>query len=117
MYEIKISSRTLHFITPAGTSRGIYTTRKSFYITLSDTNKPGVIGIGECATLPDLSCDAMSDDEYERKLRIFCDDFLSDYIRWRNRCWKSWFKCNEIYRVGKCYPCNYQRCLTSASAV
>lgn len=75
MYEIKISSRTLHFINPAGTSRGVYKTRKSFYIKLSDTNKPGVIGIGECATLPDLSCDAMSDDEYERKLRIFCDDF------------------------------------------
>ncbi len=67
MYEIKISSRTLHFINPAGTSRGVYKTRKSFYIKLSDTNKPGVIGVGECATLPDLSCDAMSDDEYERK--------------------------------------------------
>ena len=38
-------------------------------------NKPGVIGVGECATLPDLSCDAMPDDEYERKLRTFCDDF------------------------------------------
>ena len=75
MYKINISSRTLHFLRPAGTSRGVYTTRKSYYVTLSDTNQPDVVGIGECATLPDLSCDAMSDEEYEQKLRSFCDDF------------------------------------------
>ena len=75
MYKINISSRTLHFLRPAGTSRGVYTTRKSYYVTLSDTNQPDVVGIGECATLPDLSCDAMSDEEYEQKLRGFCDDF------------------------------------------
>ncbi len=55
MYKINISSRTLHFLRPAGTSRGVYTTRKSYYVTLSDTNQPDVVGIGECATLPDLS--------------------------------------------------------------
>ena len=75
MYKINISSRTLHFLRPAGTSRGVYTTRKSYYVTLSDTNQPDVVGIGECATLPDLSCDAMSNEEYEQKLRGFCDDF------------------------------------------
>ncbi|MBF1612465.1 MAG: o-succinylbenzoate synthase, partial [Prevotella sp.] len=75
MYKINISSHPLHFLLPAGTSRGVYTTRKSYYVTLSDTNQPDVVGIGECATLPDLSCDAMSDEEYEQKLRSFCDDF------------------------------------------
>ena len=75
MYKINISSRTLHFLLPAGTSRGIYTTRKSYYVTLSDTNQLDVVGIGECATLPDLSCDVMTDEEYEQKLRSFCDDF------------------------------------------
>lgn len=74
MYQVKLSSRTLHFIQPAGTSRGVYTTRQSYYVTLSDDNVPGIVGIGECATLPDLSCDAMPPKEYERILKDFCDD-------------------------------------------
>lgn len=65
----------LHFINPAGTSRGTYTTRHSFYVTLSSDAKPGIKGVGECATLPDLSCDAMPADIYERTLRAFCDAF------------------------------------------
>lgn len=74
MYQVKLSSRILHFIQPAGTSRGVYTTRQSYYVTLSDDNVPGIVGIGECATLPDLSCDAMPPKEYERILKGFCDD-------------------------------------------
>ena len=74
MYQVKLSSRTLHFIQPAGTSRGVYTTRQSYYVTLSDDNVPGIVGIGECATLPDLSCDAMPPKEYERILKGFCED-------------------------------------------
>lgn len=74
MYQVKLSSRTLHFIQPAGTSRGVYTTRQSYYVTLSDDNVPGIVGIGESATLPDLSCDAMPPKEYERILKGFCDD-------------------------------------------
>ncbi|WP_028896780.1 o-succinylbenzoate synthase [Prevotella sp. HUN102] len=75
MYRIEISSRVLHFINPAGTSRGTYTTRHSFYVTLSSDAKPGVEGVGECAALLDLSCDAMPADVYERTLRTFCDAF------------------------------------------
>ena len=74
MYQVKLSSRTLHFIQPAGTSRGVYTTRQSYYVTLSDDNAPGIAGIGECDTLPDLSSDAMPPKEYERTLKGFCDD-------------------------------------------
>ena len=74
MYQIELSARTLHFIQPAGTSRGVYTTRQSYYVTLSDDNVPGIVGIGECATLPDLSCDAMPPKEYERILKGFCED-------------------------------------------
>lgn len=74
MYQFKLSSRILHFIQPAGTSRGVYTTRQSYYVTLSDDNVPGSVGIGECATLPDLSCDAIPPKEYERILKGFCDD-------------------------------------------
>lgn len=68
-YEIE--ERVLHFKQPAGTSRGIYTTRKIWLVHLSDGERTGV---GECAPLPDLSCDAMTDELYEAKLCHFCED-------------------------------------------
>ena len=70
MYKIDISERTLHFKQPAGTSRGVYTTRHSYYLTLTSDEMPGVEGVGECATLPDLSCDAKP--EYAVILRQVC---------------------------------------------
>ena len=73
MMKIKISERTLHFKQPAGTSRGVYNTRQSWYIELSSDENPDVKGIGECATLPDLSCDAVP--EYEKVLRAVCRQF------------------------------------------
>lgn len=69
-YKIDIEPRTFHFKQPAGTSRGIYTTRQSWFLTVTDTERPGVSGVGECAPLPDLSCDARPD--YERTLRSLC---------------------------------------------
>ena len=70
MYKIEISERTLHFKQPAGTSRGVYTTRHSYYLTLTSDEMPGVEGVGECATLPNLSCDDKT--EYEMTLRQVC---------------------------------------------
>ncbi len=69
MYKYCISKRNLHFKQPAGTSRGVYTTRKIWLVTLSDGDRQGV---GECAPLPDLSCDAMEDERYEEILSQFC---------------------------------------------
>ena len=69
-YKIDIEPRTFHFKQPAGTSRGIYTTRQSWFVTVTDTERPGMSGVGECAPLPDLSCDARPD--YERTLRSLC---------------------------------------------
>jgi L-alanine-DL-glutamate epimerase-like enolase superfamily enzyme len=68
-YEIE--ERVLHFKQPAGTSRGVYTTRKMWLVSLSDGNRTGV---GECAQLPDLSCDALPDELYVSKLNVFCRD-------------------------------------------
>ena len=70
MKHIEISERTLHFKQPAGTSRGVYTTRKSYYLTITDDNRSGIKGVGECATLPDLSCDAVP--EYFKILSDVC---------------------------------------------
>ena len=75
MRKITITSKLLHFLQPAGTSRGVYNTRLSFYLKLTSDEQPNVVGVGECATLPNLSCDAIPPNEYERKLRTFCDEY------------------------------------------
>ena len=67
--RIKIEERVLHFKQPAGTSRGVYTERKSWFVEISDGD---TVGLGECAPLPDLSCDARAD--YGGVLRRFCDE-------------------------------------------
>ena len=68
--SIQISDRLLHFRQPAGTSRGVYTTRHSYFLTLTSADSPGIAGVGECAPLPDLSCDAIP--EYGRILEQVC---------------------------------------------
>lgn len=73
MYSIKITPRTFHFQHPAGTSRGIYTERKSWMLEMTNDDLPGRKGIGECAPLPELSCDDIP--EYEKTLRAVCDRF------------------------------------------
>ncbi|MBR2291011.1 MAG: o-succinylbenzoate synthase [Prevotella sp.] len=52
--EYRIEERVFHFKQPAGTSRGVYTERKSWLVYLSDGQQTGV---GECAPLLNLSCD------------------------------------------------------------
>lgn len=66
--RITLHTRTLHFKQPAKTSRGQYTSRISRYVVIESG---GVRGVGECATLPDLSCDERSD--YDLLLRQFCN--------------------------------------------
>ena len=82
--RFEIEEKTLHFKQPAGTSRGVYTTRKIWLVRLSDGEREGV---GECAPLPDLSCDAMDDEEYRSILNRVCEEFCQrqelDNDSWR----------------------------------
>lgn len=68
--KIDIEERVLHFKQPAGTSRGVYTERRIWLVSISDGR---TIGCGECAPLLDLSCDAMEPAVYNKVLRGFCD--------------------------------------------
>ncbi len=88
--KITIDPHTFVFKQPAGTSRGIYTTRNSTYVTLTDIDDPAHKGVGECAPLPDLSCDSIRNvPEYNEILREACNvlqetgevpyDILRDY--------------------------------------
>lgn len=62
----------LNFKRPSGTSRGVLTTKETWYIILEDNGKRG---IGECGMLRGLSIDDLPD--YESKLRWVCD-----HIEW-----------------------------------
>ena len=53
-----------------------YKTRKVWFIKLFDASNPQVFGIGECAPLPNLSCDLT--DNYESILKAECDYFCSE---------------------------------------
>ena len=81
--RFEIEERVLHFKQPAGTSRGVYTTRKIWLVRLSDGEKTGV---GECAPLPDLSCDAMEDEAYRTILNKVCEEFC----QWQELDNDSW---------------------------
>ena len=70
-YDISVSERTFHFKQPVGTSRGVYVTRHSWFLEMTSPQLPGVKGIGECAPLPQLSCDDIP--EYERILKDVCE--------------------------------------------
>lgn len=86
--KIEIIPRLLHFKQPAGTSRGIYTTRKVRYLHFTSPDFPGRTGIGECAPLPALSCDDLPDYEdilmracrqVESAQGVLDEDGLRDY--------------------------------------
>lgn len=70
-YKITARPRLLYFKQPAGTSRGVYTTRTSWYVCITSDDIPGRQGIGECAPLPALSCDDRPD--YESLLYKACE--------------------------------------------
>lgn len=69
MLKISIIPHTLHFKQPAGTSRGTYLTRNVWYIVATDGNNNG---IGECAPLPNLSSDHITDAQYTATLQQMC---------------------------------------------
>ena len=71
---MKITTKecVLHFKQPAGTSRGVYTERRIWLVIMSEGP---VKGIGECAPLPQLSCDDLPD--YGEKLRMKSEEFAA----------------------------------------
>ncbi|QCX00182.1 o-succinylbenzoate synthase [Aggregatimonas sangjinii] len=60
--------RILDFKRPSGTSRGVLTTKETYYIILTEKARQG---IGECGLLKGLSIDDLTD--YEDKLQWVCE--------------------------------------------
>ena len=74
MLQTHVERRVLRFRRPATTSRGSYTTRTIRLVRISDDTRPGIVGTGECSPLPDLSIDALDDDQYDLLLLTVLDD-------------------------------------------
>jgi o-succinylbenzoate synthase len=68
----------LIFKKPSGTSRGILTAKKSYFIFIQHKE---VTAIGECGLLPGLSCDDVP--QYETVLQQLCSD-INNYEYWLN---------------------------------
>lgn len=82
--KIDVEEHILHFKKPARTSRGAYTEHRAFIVSVTDALS-GQVGVGECAPLPDLSCDraAYPDVATVRKLigeALASQDFR-EYLR------------------------------------
>ena len=71
MYTIQIHPKEWTFRKAAGTSRGVYHTRKVSYLCLTDSRQQGRCGWGECAPLPALSIDDVPN--YAALLSHFCE--------------------------------------------
>lgn len=67
MLTARYTNLDLKFKFPAGTSRGVLMHKSSSFLILE---KDGVMGVGECSTIPDLSIDPM--ESYEQKLVEVC---------------------------------------------
>jgi len=63
MLNATFKKHTFIFKQPGGTSRGVLVTKDSWYLILSDTDRPGVFGIGECSIINNLSIDDRPDFE------------------------------------------------------
>ncbi len=71
--SITFQPYTLYFKKKAGTSRGVMTERKSYFLKITDSALPGKFGWGECGVLPGLSFDDVPD--YELQLQSVCELF------------------------------------------
>ncbi|EJW96874.1 o-succinylbenzoate synthase [gut metagenome] len=80
VYNVDILPKELHFKKPARTSRGEYVTRRIWLVRIISPDSD-CLGIGECAPLPDLSCDAVPN--YEFVLRKACQKLAeSGVVDW-----------------------------------
>lgn len=73
--KVKWSKHTLKFKFEAGTSRGVYTEKDTFFLKIFDSENPSVFGLGETAPLKGLSIDDVPN--FEAILQEICDTFNS----------------------------------------
>lgn len=68
----RVEQKTMEFIRPAGTSRGILNEKTVWFLTVSDGN---FTGLGECAPLPGLSPDFATAESMLREVAATIDEY------------------------------------------
>lgn len=71
--KVKWLKHTLKFKFEAGTSRGVYTEKDTFFLKIFDSENPSVFGMGEAAPLKGLSIDDFPN--FEQILQEICNTF------------------------------------------
>ena len=66
--------KIFEFKRPSGTSRGVLTEKKAWFITVWNQDHPKIKGVGECSVIPGLSPDYENDDAYEAKVKDVIKD-------------------------------------------
>ncbi len=89
MLKAEWKKYVLNFKRPSGTSRGVMFDKTSYFIFITDSQKKGITGIGECGILRGLSYDDRPD--YESKLSEVCQNIHAheDYLISGLREWPS----------------------------
>lgn len=75
MLKASVDFRELVFKEPGGTSRGVLTTKRSYFIHIWKKSNPPIVGVGECSILPKLSPDDRP--ELEEKLHWTAENIQS----------------------------------------
>lgn len=73
--------RIFHFKQPSGTSRGVLTEKRSWFIELSKNN---IKGVGECSIISGLSPDFENDANYESRIKETVEQLNSGQLTYEN---------------------------------
>ncbi|PWH85914.1 o-succinylbenzoate synthase [Brumimicrobium oceani] len=66
--KASFEKKVFEFKRPSGTSRGVLTEKKAWFITVWNQENPEIKGVGECSVIPGLSPDYLDDASYENVL-------------------------------------------------
>lgn len=66
--KASFEKKVFEFKRPSGTSRGVLTEKKAWFITVWNQGNPEIKGVGECSVIPGLSPDYLDDASYENVL-------------------------------------------------
>jgi o-succinylbenzoate synthase len=77
MKSYRIIPYVFQFKKPSGTSRGIMTRKKSWFIALSENE---ITGWGECSIIENLSPDYSNDLQYTKALEVFLESWKNDQL-------------------------------------
>lgn len=72
--KASFEKKIFEFKRPSGTSRGVLTEKKAWFITVWNQESPEIKGVGECSIIPGLSPDYENDEFYEKVIKSVVKD-------------------------------------------